>query len=289
MVFSALTKRSWDGMTSAWYKIRRFAYLFAAITHTKFGYRQLYSRKSLLHQYLVMMLLPFAMLCNKPRPSIVQQSRSAHNSVKKQSNCFDNINGIYTEQGEASWYGGNDDGFAGKMTASCEIYDPLALTCAHRILPFNTLLKVENIATGRNSILRVNDRGPFVRDRILDVSKRAAQDLGLSHIGIAIIRLQTVNSKGIPTPVNISAVRGDFYTIQVAAFFDPTSAKRLTKELVSNFDQKVYRVKQTSNGATIERVRIGAYPNLEQAEKTYRKLAKFCKERKLEPFIIRQH
>jgi rare lipoprotein A len=222
------------------------------------------------------------MFCHKPqtKPVIIK--------TNKAFGCANDIIDIYTEQGKASWYGGNGDGFAGNKTANCEIYDPLALTCAHRTLPFDTLVKVENIATGNSIILRVNDRGPFIQDRILDMSKRAAQELGLLHIGITTIRLQTVDTNGKPVPLRLAIAKGNPYTIQVASLVDPVGARRLSKELKTAFDQKVYQVKKTLNGTVVERVRIGTYLNFEQAEKARKSLAQFCKERNLEPFITRQ-
>jgi rare lipoprotein A len=285
MVFTAICKHNLDKVVSTWSECTVEVLSVVAKIKTS---GQAILRRNLACQYLVLILLPLTMLCNGPQSSITF-SKSEYAAAKSQLDSFNNTNSFYIERGYASWYGGNSDGFAGNMTANCEIYDPSNLTCAHRTLPFNTLVKVENIANGKNIVLRVNDRGPFIHDRILDISKKAAQELGLLHVGIAPIRLQIVNSKGHPMPVNSAIINGNPYTIQVAAFIDPFSAKQLSKELESRFNQKVYQVKQVSNGTTIARVRIGIYSNLEQAEKVCNALAKFCKERKLEPFITRQY
>ncbi len=89
-------------------------------------------------------------------------------------------------EGLASWYGAQ---FAGKKTASGELFDPNALTAAHRTLKFGTCVKVELMSSGRTVDVRVNDRGPFVKDRIIDVSEEAAKQLGLIEEGVGKVRL----------------------------------------------------------------------------------------------------
>jgi rare lipoprotein A len=92
----------------------------------------------------------------------------------------------FTETGVASWYG---PGFHMKATASGEPFDMDELTAAHRWLPLNTIVRVTNLETGRSAVLRINDRGPFVRGRSLDVSRYAAERLGLKHAGTARVRI----------------------------------------------------------------------------------------------------
>lgn len=95
----------------------------------------------------------------------------------------------YDKTGIASWYGPD---FHGKNTANGEIYDQNALTAAHTTLPLPTYVRVTNLENGRSLILRVNDRGPFVKDRIIDVTRRAAQLLGFHGNGTAQVRVQVV-------------------------------------------------------------------------------------------------
>lgn len=95
----------------------------------------------------------------------------------------------HTETGVASWYG---PGFHGKLTANGEIFDENELTAAHRTLQLPSIVRVTNLSNGRSVILRVNDRGPFAHDRILDVSKRAANVLGFKNKGVTKIRLEVV-------------------------------------------------------------------------------------------------
>src|SRR5271169_6352467 len=99
------------------------------------------------------------------------------------------VNYDYDETGIASWYG---PGFVGEMTASGEIYDQNAMTAAHKTLPLPTLVRVTNLENGRQIQLRINDRGPFVNNRIIDVSYRAAQLLGMDINGTARVRVQVM-------------------------------------------------------------------------------------------------
>lgn len=88
--------------------------------------------------------------------------------------------------GTASWYG---EPFHGRLTASGEVFDKMALTCAHRTLPLGTWIRVEVQDTGLTVDLKVNDRGPFIGDRVLDLSEGAAETLGVKHQGLARVRI----------------------------------------------------------------------------------------------------
>lgn len=92
--------------------------------------------------------------------------------------------------GIASYYGGK---FHGKRTASGEVFNKNAMTAAHRSLPFGTRVKVTNLRNGRTVLVRVNDRGPHVRGRIIDLSQAAAKKIGLSHAGTARVKLEVLN------------------------------------------------------------------------------------------------
>lgn len=92
----------------------------------------------------------------------------------------------WQQHGEASWYGPK---FAGRRTASGEIFDPSQLTAAHRTLPFGTRLRVTDVATGRSVVVRVNDRGPFAHGRIIDLSRAAAERIGLVASGVTQVRI----------------------------------------------------------------------------------------------------
>jgi rare lipoprotein A (peptidoglycan hydrolase) len=98
------------------------------------------------------------------------------------------VGGIF-QRGEASWYG---PGFAGNTTANGEIYDPRALTAAHPSLPFGTHVRVTNERNGQFVTVRINDRGPFVGGRIIDLSEAAAEQIGMKSSGVAPVTLEIV-------------------------------------------------------------------------------------------------
>ena len=102
--------------------------------------------------------------------------------------------GLSAETGIASWYGSQRDGFQYKRTANMEIMDPDGFTCAHRTLPFGTIVEVLNLANGRAVLLRVNDRGPFVAGRIVDLSMRGAAQIGILGRGLAPVRVREVKN-----------------------------------------------------------------------------------------------
>ena len=91
--------------------------------------------------------------------------------------------------GEASWYG---PGFYGNRTANGEVYKPGTMTAAHRTLPFGTKVRVTNLWNGRTAVIRINDRGPFIDHRVIDLGHGAASDLGLIASGIAQVKLEVL-------------------------------------------------------------------------------------------------
>ena len=103
------------------------------------------------------------------------------------------VAGPYYEVGIASWYG---PGFQGNHTANGEIYDMNGISAAHKTLPFGTIVRVVDLDTGKSIVVRINDRGPFIEGRIIDLSKGAAEklgivDKGIAHVGLRIVRWPT--------------------------------------------------------------------------------------------------
>ena len=94
-----------------------------------------------------------------------------------------------TSEGEASWYG---PGFFGNLTANGEIYRPGTMTAAHRTLPFGTRVRVTNLWNGRSAVVRINDRGPYVGQRVIDLGHGAAEELDMFHSGIAQVKLEVL-------------------------------------------------------------------------------------------------
>lgn len=194
----------------------------------------------------------------------------------------------YEESGTASWYGGGD-GFAGKPTASGEIFDPSHLTAAHKTLPLGTWLEVEDLDNHRKVVVKVNDRGPFVRGRILDLSKAAAERLGMLGSGTAEVRIRTVDIHDKPVPLDPAEDQRNPYTIQVAALRDAQNIQRLRDELEADFGAVSLQEATSSGGITVHRVRVGAYTRREDAERAAQQIAKRLKDRGVEPFITREH
>lgn len=186
----------------------------------------------------------------------------------------------YDEVGYASWYGSD---FHGKKTANGEIYNMNALTAAHKTLPLPTFVKVTNMANGRTIILRVNDRGPFVKGRIIDISRRGAQLLGFDRQGVTKVRVQAVDENGNPPrgrrPQTRTAERtpepqstpprgagaADTHFIQVGAYSQRENAEIQAGRLRGR--GHAARVEATSSsGRKLWRVRLGPFLGLLQAE-----------------------
>ncbi len=117
----------------------------------------------------------------------------------------------YEQIGTASWYGGK---FHGRQTANGEIFDTNELTAAHKELPFNTIVKVTNIINGKTVEVRINDRGPFVGDRIIDLSYAAARDLDMIRSGTANVHIETNDFEELSITFNIQV--GAYRTIEYA-------------------------------------------------------------------------
>ena len=158
------------------------------------------------------------------------------------------------EVGEASWYGIEE---RGRPTASGEPMDPGALTAAHRTLPFGTIVEVTNVETGAAVQVRINDRGPFVRSRVIDLSHEAARRLGILEKGVARVRLTVAN---IPprTP----------FTVQVAAFGRRQAAEKFSAKLRADG----YSGVEITPGDGVHRVRVGRFMKRSDAELTARAL-----------------
>lgn len=108
--------------------------------------------------------------------------------------CASSAPALAQNSGHVSYYGSE---LAGRKTASGERFNPGGMTAAHRTLPFGTRLKLTNVTNGRSAVVRINDRGPFVRGRVLDVSKGAAQVLGFVGQGTATLRIERLDGAGL--------------------------------------------------------------------------------------------
>jgi rare lipoprotein A len=138
------------------------------------------------------------------------------------------------QAGIASWYGGK---FNGRRTANGEIYDMYKLTAAHKQLPFNTLVEVENTRNRKKVLVRINDRGPFVKQRIIDLSYKAAQRIGMAETGTAPVALRIVSAQQSPPPNNQKTPGltppQNTYFIQAGAYRDHSNAQRILRRIQS--------------------------------------------------------
>ena len=179
----------------------------------------------------------------------------------------------YRTSGLASWYGSD---FHGRKTANGETYDMYGLTAAHRTLPFGTVLRVTNPISGRAVDVRVNDRGPFVSGRILDLSYGAAQSLGTVGKGVTKVEMEIVSA------VQDRAV----FLVQLGTFSVPQNADRV-KQKVEKFYQKVY-IEPTGADRRLYRVRVGPFESRKEAESAARQLSVETNEQEtLDPVVIR--
>lgn len=173
----------------------------------------------------------------------------------------------FSEEGLASWYGKD---FHGRKTSNGEIYDMYAMTAAHKILPMNVFLKVTNLNSGQSAVVRVNDRGPFVKSRIIDLSYSAAKQLGVVGPGTAPVRIEALGYResakpGAPSNYQQpdSYAPGPF-VVQVGAFTVKENAYRLADKLKKQYGASAV-AEGWVDGRKFYRVRAGLYDNMSLA------------------------
>jgi len=181
-------------------------------------------------------------------------------------------------EGLASYYA---EPYHGRPTASGEIFDTYnAMTAAHRTLPFNTIVRVTNKANGETVDVRINDRGPFVDGRVIDLSLAAARKIDMVRAGVVPVKLEVMKIEDI-LPVTTTGNTGN-YTVQVAAFSNLESAENLRKRLSGKF-QDISVQTYSAPEMTIYRVRVGSQADLQSAKKLVSQLRKHD----LTPFVVR--
>ena len=163
------------------------------------------------------------------------------------------------------------------------------LTCAHRTLPFGTYLAIQNLDNGRQVIARVNDRGPFVRGRIVDVSRQAAKELGFLEQGRARVSIRAVEQDGSPSSRWTAVDLSNPFTIQVAALSDPANIESLTRELQVSVGPVTIQNATTRDGRVVKRIRVGVYVSMDEAEKAAELVIKRFGARGVDPFITRRY
>jgi rare lipoprotein A len=182
----------------------------------------------------------------------------------------------YVERGVASWYG---PGFHEIRTSTGEPYDMYAMTAAHRTLPLPAYVRVTNLQNGRSVVVRVNDRGPFVGNRIIDLSYTAAAKLDMLRDGTAIVEVRALEpgtalaggpaadpgiaaTASAPPPAARDPATGRALFIQAGAFADPANAERMVAKLRSGHYGEIFVRDDKIAGRRMYRVRIGPVPDV---------------------------
>ena len=176
----------------------------------------------------------------------------------------------FTQKGLASWYGSK---FHGRKTSNGEIYDMYAMTAAHKTLPINTWVRVHNLENNRKIVVRINDRGPFIRGRVIDLSYTGAKRIGIVGAGTAKVKITALGkatsySKQTKQPVSFKPVnywKGNF-TVQVGAFQVKTNASKYKYKLSKTYKNAHIATYKDYRGL-FYRVRIGKFTNVKDAER----------------------
>jgi rare lipoprotein A len=175
------------------------------------------------------------------------------------------------EEGIASWYGVP---YHGRRTSNGEVYDMYKMTAAHRTLPFNSIVRVTNKRNNRTTEVRINDRGPFIEGRIIDLSLAAAREIDMVAAGVVPVRIE-VTSSALPP--------GGSFTVQVGAFLERENAVRLRQRLERTY-QPIFIHEYDSPRGLFYRVRVGRQPSIEAAERLAQRLRR---EEGFVPFVVR--
>lgn len=175
------------------------------------------------------------------------------------------------EEGIASWYG---IPYHGRRAANGEIYDMHKMTAAHRTLPFDTIVRVTNLKNGRRTDVRINDRGPFVDGRVIDLSFAAAQALDAVAAGVVPVRLELLQG---PHALSSS------FTVQVGAFAERQNAVRLIRELERRYQPVTLHPHDSPRGLLYQ-VRVGRVSSEAEARQLAQRLRR---EEQVTPFILR--
>jgi rare lipoprotein A len=181
------------------------------------------------------------------------------------------IPGQYVEEGVASWYGVP---FNGHRTSNGEVYDMYQLTAAHRTLPFGAVIRVTNLRNGKQTEVRINDRGPFVANRVIDLSLAAAQAIDLVGVGTAPVRLELLEG------ANPAA---GFFGVQVGAFLVQDNAEKLRERLAVQYSPVNVAPYESPNGY-FYRVRVGRVATEELAHQLAEQLRS---DEQLTTFVVR--
>jgi rare lipoprotein A len=174
----------------------------------------------------------------------------------------------YRERGIASWYGIK---FHGRRTSSGELYDVYKMTAAHKTLPLPTYARVTNLRNGRSVTVKINDRGPFHANRIIDLSYAAAAKLGIREAGTGLVEVEAIDPSGttpaaLPRPATAALEPATLF-LQVGAFKSRDNAVRLEKRLQSSGLGEIHIQEASNPAGPLYRVRIGPLATVDDADR----------------------
>ncbi len=164
-----------------------------------------------------------------------------------------------TQIGEASWYGDKEHK---NKTASGERFNKNAYTAAHKTLPFDTIARVTNLQNGKDVVVKINDRGPFVGGRIIDLSYKSAKSIGMVKTGTAKVKVEVLST---PSKRSTSLFKA-LYTVQVGSFSSKVNAESVKKDINSVASDYARIEPIEFRGNTYYRVRVGMFSKRSQAE-----------------------
>jgi rare lipoprotein A len=171
----------------------------------------------------------------------------------------------YRERGIASWYGRK---YHGRTASTGEPYDMYAMTAAHPVLPIPSYVRVRNLENGRAIVVRVNDRGPFRDNRIIDLSYAAAWRLGIIGAGTGLVEVETVfPDDPAPAPAQAAATAAARLLLQIGAFGERANAEALRRRLEADGFQPVFLAANEAGGARLYRVRLGPLSGVDEADR----------------------
>jgi rare lipoprotein A len=187
----------------------------------------------------------------RPDPILRAGNTSPYEIDGVQYTVLDSAAG-YAESGIASWYGTK---FHGRRTANGEVYDLYLATAAHRSLPIPSYVRVTNTGNGRSVVVRVNDRGPFHPDRLIDLSYAAATKLGFVNEGTARVRVETIELAGVDDRRAFDS--GEYRYLQLGAFENESAAQHLQQDVAGLVTAPVQITPVDVGGRRLSRVRVG--------------------------------
>lgn len=204
-----------------------------------------------------------------PRHEVITASGNTSPYVVfgKQYQLMTNYAG-YRERGVASWYGTK---FHGRLTSNGEVYDLYKMTAAHKTLPIPVYVRVTNLDNGRTVVVRVNDRGPFHGDRLIDLSYAAAVKLGYAEKGTARVEIELIEPDNKAAKVGGPLTTSPRYFLQVGAFQAQHAALQLQTKLSAQHELPVH-VSLSEGSPSYHRVRVGPFTDYLEAERVRRTL-----------------